>query len=142
MDTGFVCISKGPSRCWDIIWSFICLFSQLITKMLHKENNHFDTLQTTLTYKYTVIPGQQGSDGQAPCVLRAKVFSDAKKKQFKRMLVTGLTRVKRQQMRNYGWDEKRPGRGSWSLAQPNLYSPKSISITGKKDKAESKSSTS
>ena len=63
VDTGFVCISKGPSRCWDIIWSFICLFSQLITAMLHKEDNHFDTLQTTLTYKYIVIPGQQGSDG-------------------------------------------------------------------------------
>ena len=31
VDTVFVFISKGPSRCWDIIWSFICLFSQLIT---------------------------------------------------------------------------------------------------------------
>ena len=62
VDTGFVCISKGPSRCWDIIWSFICLFSQLITTMLHKENNHFDTIQTTLTYNYIVVSGQQGSD--------------------------------------------------------------------------------
>ena len=65
-----------------------------------------------------------------------------KKKQFKRMLVTGLTRVERKQMRNCSWDEKRLGRGSWSLAQPNLSSPKSNSITRKKDKAESKSSTS